>query len=621
MHWVYRIWIWLFVVTQLAGWTLSAVGQLNRVGYICFFLLAVPTLRWIGWPNWRYLTKRRVLHRFKRPFAFAYLCLACMVLVSALLYKPSNFDALAYRIPRVLNWLAEEQWWWIPHLRGWLNTRACGIEWFTAPMLLFLKTDRFISLVNVACFLMLPGLIFSFLRHLGFGKKFSWNWMWVLSSACCYVLQAGSIGNDLFSAVHVLIAMNMAFTARKTKRIVDVWYACLAAGAMTAVKISNLVLLLPWLFVIAPALLVCFKRPLATIAVACVTFVASFMPTAVLNYIKAGNWTASNAEHVWVHPPSASVALLHNFGLFISQNLPPPIWPFSKQTNAKIESLLPEHWKEILDNFAEGGRSCYGASEFFVEENSGLGTGILFLLVGHVVCGVLFRNKYRRFPISGFLKLFLLTPWISVVVFLSKSGLQPLSRNLTAIYILLVPTFMIFCPSFELIRRRWWQLFAWVSFAFSALLLIINPARPLWPALNVLNRFKESPSPYIKRALDVYQVYRERYDWANSLTSQLPLSVKAIGLVTACEAETPLWRPFGSRRVYHVMAQTNINDLRKLKITHIVVHVYEDDKIFGIPINEWIKKMNAEIVYTDTIRILASNASQKFLIVQCNDLN
>src|ERR1039457_5497641 len=33
-----RLWIWLSAFASLAGWALSAVGQLNRAGYSAFFV-------------------------------------------------------------------------------------------------------------------------------------------------------------------------------------------------------------------------------------------------------------------------------------------------------------------------------------------------------------------------------------------------------------------------------------------------------------------------------------------------------------------------------------------------------------------------------------------------------
>ena len=58
------------------------------------------------------------------------------------MYAPTNYTGLNYRLPRVLQWLAHGQWWWIHTPNYRMNDRACGIEWLTAPLLLFTKSDR-----------------------------------------------------------------------------------------------------------------------------------------------------------------------------------------------------------------------------------------------------------------------------------------------------------------------------------------------------------------------------------------------------------------------------------------------------------------------------------------------
>src|ERR1019366_5706610 len=35
-----KLWLWLSLLASLAGWTLSAIGQLNRAGYVVFFGIA-----------------------------------------------------------------------------------------------------------------------------------------------------------------------------------------------------------------------------------------------------------------------------------------------------------------------------------------------------------------------------------------------------------------------------------------------------------------------------------------------------------------------------------------------------------------------------------------------------
>src|SRR5574340_982066 len=66
-----RIWIWVSVLASVAGWGLSALGQLNRIGYAVFGGLALAGL-WLGRkalglaPAGRLFGWRRARTRFRR---------------------------------------------------------------------------------------------------------------------------------------------------------------------------------------------------------------------------------------------------------------------------------------------------------------------------------------------------------------------------------------------------------------------------------------------------------------------------------------------------------------------------------------------------------------------------
>src|SRR5258706_8259428 len=135
-------WACLCAFLNATGWLLSALHALNRLGYAVAFLAVafavvifrkqfftvVPTL-----PNLRKLRRR-----FTRLFPASFILLAALAILGGALHPPANYDGLAYRVPRILNWLADERWHWIHTDFHRLNTRICGIEWISAPLILFL---------------------------------------------------------------------------------------------------------------------------------------------------------------------------------------------------------------------------------------------------------------------------------------------------------------------------------------------------------------------------------------------------------------------------------------------------------------------------------------------------
>src|SRR5205807_1785258 len=103
-------------------------GQAGRLPYIFRHALGkwwLPVLwAWLGWRNVR---KQR--GRFRRLFPLLFFTVAALAILGGCIHAPSNYDALAYRTPRVLHWLAEGRWHWIHTDFQRLNTRGCGLEW------------------------------------------------------------------------------------------------------------------------------------------------------------------------------------------------------------------------------------------------------------------------------------------------------------------------------------------------------------------------------------------------------------------------------------------------------------------------------------------------------------
>ncbi len=194
-----RIWIWVSVLASVAGWLLSALGQLNRAGYAVFGGV-VALLFWLGRKYWGWTTLGwsfhggRVRARFRRWLPACFVGLAFLVLLGGAFYPPTTHQALSTRVPRVLHWLAEGHWHWIHTSSTRMNNRPCELAWLSAPLLLFTRSDRGLFLVNFLPFLLLPGLIFSVFTRLGVRSRVAWHWMWILPTGYSFLLQAGSLG-------------------------------------------------------------------------------------------------------------------------------------------------------------------------------------------------------------------------------------------------------------------------------------------------------------------------------------------------------------------------------------------------------------------------------------------
>lgn len=148
-------WILLCAFFNCVGWILSAFHQLNRLSYIAAIGVGA-ILSYLWWRNrgggLSEFRSGKLKWRFRRIFPLAFLILASLAFLGGAIHAPSNYDALAYRVPRVLNWLAEGQWHWIHTEFQRLNARAVGFEWVSAPLIALSKSDRLLFLINSACF-------------------------------------------------------------------------------------------------------------------------------------------------------------------------------------------------------------------------------------------------------------------------------------------------------------------------------------------------------------------------------------------------------------------------------------------------------------------------------------
>jgi hypothetical protein len=621
------IWIWFCAYLNCAGWVLSALHRLDKVGYAVVFALGFGAL-WF----WKQKTGAQLFprihppkfrRRFKRIFPLCFLGLAALAFLGGALYAPVNFDALAYRTPRVLNWLAENGWHWIHTDFQRLNTRTAGFEWLTAPQFLFLHTDRFVFLLNVISFLLLPGRIFAVLTRLGVGPRAAWHWMWLFPSGYGYALQAGSILNDMFGAVLTLTAFEFALRARRSKNFSDVSIASLAAALMTAVKAFNLVLLLPWAIAILPAWKILPRRPLATLALILFAASASLLPTAVMNWRVCHDWTGLKMEQATIggmamNGQVESLRLLANVVSLFSSNLVPPAFPFGHQWENFMSRITPAKLSQDLHANMEAGLAENKLPDLQTEEFGGLGCGVSGLLLLLLIWKL---KNFRRsnWPglngIFGFEFIFFATIWLGVVVIMMKSGASGPARYFLPVYPLLVLPLL---DAGAQLRRGAGRILALLIFSAAAALVVIAPQRPLWPATTVLKHFdaEHSAKPLLQRAWAVYSVFGNRAAGFAAVLEQLPPDTRRLGFIGFDEPEGALWQPFGSRRIVHISRDDSAAAIRQNQIQYALVSLDYLEQPGAGSVERWRQQSGAEPVADFQLRLRAGRAAEKWQLVR-----
>jgi hypothetical protein len=621
-----RLWIWVSVFASAAGWTLSALGQLNRAGYgialTAFILLVWVARRELGvMPGGRNGGWAKIRRRFCRPLPLCFAALAALILLGGVLYPPSNYTGLNYHLPRVLQWLAHNQWCWIHTSVYRMNYSGCAFEWITAPLLLFTKSDRTLFLVNFLPFLLLPGLIYSVFTRLGVHARVAWNWMWLLPTGYNFLLQSGSIGNDAFGAVYALAAIDFGCRAWRSRRTGDLWVSVLAIALMTGTKPVSLPLLLPWL-VLVFSLLPWFRRHgLLTLLVLVLAGLASFLPMAAMNYIHSGDWLGRSVELVHKEINQPWIGFLGNTIQLLLGNLVPPVFPFAGWWNNHAMLILPSNLVKAFNaNFEPG---ILNIGELPTEDWVGIGFGLALLLTASFFGSFFIRTHSS----PRWMGRFVLPRWrchclavaagFAFLAYCAKSGLNTAPRLVTPYYLILIPWLLLHPAQSEIIRRRSWRWLSGGVLLLAFVVLILSPDRPLWPAQTILSGLHERypDQRLIARALKVYTVYSQRNDPLAEVRALLPPDLKSVGFIgTADDMDISLWRPFGKRRVEHFLLTDSPEEIRR-QVRYVVVGGYHLQQQ-GTSFEAWLNRSGAEWVGTVHAMVKINEGLQPWYVVR-----
>ena len=627
----FKFWLWVSVFATVAGWVLSFFGVLNAIGYvvlgvvglICFFQVRGRGFVTFDRYDWRWAKIRK---RFCRPLPLFLLFTTVLVFLGGAIYPPSNHTGLSYRIPRVLHWLDANQWHWIyaPNFR--MNTRACGIEWMSAPFFAFLKSDRLLFLLNFIPYIFMPGLTFSMLTRLGVRGRVAWSWMWLLPTGFVFLLQAGSWGNDAFPVVYALASVDFACRAWKSRRADDVWYSMLALALLTGAKASNMPLGLMWLVLVVRLWPILKSNPIGTSVVVVISILVSFIPTALLNIANCGSWSGLNLERVGMDMKNPLIGILGNPPLMLVNNLCPPFFPMASWWNQHSLDLLPGFLRELMtNNFESGFQNVW---ELPMEDWSGIGLGVTVLML--ISAAFALPNYFgKRKPVCDrtiipplIIKFALIAPWIALLSYCAKSGMVTAARLIAPYYPLLLPALLMGSEQSALVRKAWWRVLAIVVFVMAIGVLVVTPARPLWPAKTVLGKMvaAQPENKMLARALATYTAYSIRNDPLAELRSALPADLRSVGFMGAPDdLDISFWRPYGQRRVDHInFGETDVQ-IRDRKITYAIVSGLNFDLAYEyskIKFEDWLVAVRAEVITNTTATIAVSAGPQKWYIVR-----
>jgi hypothetical protein len=539
-----------------------------------------------------------------------------MTLISGILYVPYNSDSCAYRFPRIYHWLAEQSWNWIHTADQRMNVAGCGYEWLATPVILFTHSDRFLFLINWLSFLMLPGLAFALLKAVGVRSRTAWWWMWLLASGWCYAAQAASIANDGFATVYALAAVVLALQSLKTGSLGDLWLSFLATALLTGVKQSNIPLVALWLIPAAPQLWTALKRPL-TYVVLPLGALVSVVPITIFNFQHTGTWSGINAIAAgfpdWqLELGSPFWGVVGNAFCLPLQNLMPPFFPWARAWNHLLDKFVQTLLGAHFSTFEGFGHLGPGVSE----ASAGLGLGITLLSLISLYyfwkAGG-FKAKVSVFSVPGALQL---APWILLLVFMAKNGERQNARHLAPYYIFLFLILLSQAGQAALVRKAWWQKLVLLCLALSALVVVLNNNRPLFPACTLFGKLAAAhPESHALGLLKkAYCGPRSWPEFTRELDALLPPGESVIGFagVQNAESETALWKPFGVRRVERVLVEDSPRWLAEQGIHWVVIQ--DAPSPWRPSVKIWMERYHATMVADIPLQIETSFESHVYVM-------
>ena len=462
--------VFLIAYLVLTGWGLSLLDSLKWVG-LCGSLGLVVTFilarRWAGpVTGW--------LNSLAEPMTFwPFILLGAVILIGAAIYPITTLDSLSYRVPRILLWLQEGRIYDIPTANSRMNYMPHLWELVSMPLMqvLGVKLAYFWSFVGwVVVYLVGYDWALEFCGDVNKSKKLAF----LGATSAFAVIQAASAANDVFAVALILLTVRFILTFEKTRDGREIVWAVFACCMAADVKPHFAVLGLPlsiwfafspskpwkifrwaWLPVLLPLWLAC--SPASSFA---------------WNYQHYGFWSG---------PPESSQELLGgensdpvwNVGLgtvlVIWQAIQPPINPAAMAWKKPLDAFVKNHG---LNKHVSRFRLAMFPLNIVDSASLGLLTAILF------AGGIFLAFKRDPHVMKSWPGWVMVAGLGSMLLALSVYVAWSSGRIYCGFLYLLLPLAMLGWSSF---RAGTLRLMIYLCLFNSLFVLILNPARPLWP--------------------------------------------------------------------------------------------------------------------------------------------
>ncbi len=556
---IFRAWIALATGLIAGAWVCSAIEELGIMKLLGpAWLLAVvvwATLRLRAAEISEWIRLRHFL------LFWPFLLLLVLIIAAGAIYPPTVFDSLAYRLPRIFIWLQENKVMHVPVSDERLNCLAHNWELFALPWVANLG-DRVAVVQNIASWVVL------YLACAGFSMRYCRNQNlqpWVaLSGVVGFfpVLQASSTVNDLFPVVFVTLSAWFFLEGRDQKSAADIMWSGLSLALAAGTKPHFSVLALFWLlglvffFPWRELWLDLLKRGVTVLPIA---LLVSPLPLFALNYVHYDKSLMGPLEESDMSEGSPDKKIQAAFLMAAWGNLQPPINPWAQCLSASIKAASDD-WtlrKEVPK---------FGLSQSEIPLVDGAGLG-LFASLLWIIGWFLAWRHHKSIP----LEVWCLAA-VGVMAFATASSVviaATLTRSFMAMLYLTMPLAM---AGLAYCRASLLKTVSIIATFSAAVVLVLTPTAPLWPAKSVAVWLKQNkPSYKAESAVLRYASFTDRYYAGEDLIKQVPASSSIIAVMGGGEPLVQLWKPYsGERRVEFLKPGETLDDERFFGADYVI---------------------------------------------------
>lgn len=329
---------------------------------------------------------------------------------------------------------------------------------------------------------------------------------------------------------------------------------------------------------------------------------ASFLPTAFLNWQNTGSWKGyvpTPGPVAWWHwggafaLPSPFWGIVGNTFYLLIQNLLPPFFPWAGAWNQAMAHFLQTPLGSHFIHFESFGRLNRSATS----QSAGLGLCIIMVIV--VSLGSL---RPARKPVLASARpdiiytLLCWTPWLALLVFMAKVGACQSARYLAAYYPFLLLPLLRRSGMAGLVRRHWWQICVLLVMSGTLAFTAFDYGRGFVPSW-VFARLQASPQrPHFLKILDDYYHTRLSVDSYREFTTQHAAPETLVGYATICGGLEPnMWQPWGHGRVERILPDDAPERVRSRGFQGIFI---EDAALQEKheTIQQWLQRFDASVV-------------------------